>query len=91
MGSGVSKIENRLKDVKISHLTTENGKISPLVTYRVRLGLHPRLFVKRDEMRKVRSVNGKRADGGFSPLFEKEAMAPSHLQIILITERGSLP
>ncbi len=41
-------------------------------------------------MRKVRSVNRKESRWCFF-LFEKEAMAQSHLQIILITERGSLP
>lgn len=78
---------NEFRDVKISYLTTKNNKISAVMTCRVRL----RLFATWDEMRKVRSVSGKREQMVFFFLYEKGAMAPSHLQIILITERGSLP
>lgn len=49
MGSVVIKHQNRYMDVKISHLTTENGKISPLMTCRA----HPRLFVKQDEKSEI--------------------------------------
>lgn len=41
IGTEAFKLQNEFKDVKISHLTTENGQISALMTCRVKLRLFP--------------------------------------------------